>query len=179
MRLHHATRHRDTDVAKAAQSALLGLSEDRRVLRRLLTRLVEPERSDLRQPRDRALFLAASDPARLLMRSSNGLPLLAEVGLRRALVRGWADSLRYGSRAEYEEPVRRWLEACTVRRVTGLLDILVAACPTEFATSATLSSVAFRWLKETDGGPDTEARRHTVRGLLRAVDDALHNDRTT
>ena len=100
------------------------------------------------------------------MRSSNGLPLLAEVGLRRALVRGWADSLRYGSRAEYEEPVRRWLEACTVRRVTGLLDILVAACPTEFATSATLSSVAFRWLKETDGGPDTEARRHTVRGLF-------------
>ena len=66
VRLHHATRHRDTDVAKAAQSALLGLSEDRRVLRRLLTRLVEPERSGLlRQPRSRPVP-AASDPARLL-----------------------------------------------------------------------------------------------------------------
>jgi len=81
VRLHHAAKHRDDDVAKAAQSALLALSEDRRVLRRLLTRLVEPERSDLRQPRDRALFLAAADPARLLMRSSDGVPLLAEVGL--------------------------------------------------------------------------------------------------
>jgi hypothetical protein len=111
------------------------------------------------------------------------VPLLAEVGLRRALVRGWADSLRYGSRAECEEPVRRWLEACTARCVADLLDILVGACRTEFATSATLSSVAFRWLEETGGGPDTEARRHTVRGLDRAIEDARtttapHDERT-
>ena len=182
VRLHHIARRRD-DVAQSAQSALLRLADDRRVLRRLLARLVDPERSDLREPRDRALFLAAADPARLLTRNSSGRPLLAEVGLRRALVRGWADSLRYGSRAEYEEPVRRWLEACAARCVADLLDILVAACRTEFATSATLSSVAFRWLEETGGGPDTEARRHTVRGLDRAIDDARtttasHDERT-
>ncbi len=171
VRLHHIARRRD-DVAQSAQSALLRLADDRRVLRRLLARLVDPERSDLRQPRDRDLFLAAADPARLLMRSSSGRPLLAEVGLRGALVRGWADSLRYGSKAEYEELVRRWMEVCTARRVDDLLDILVAACRTEFAVSATLSSVAYRWLRDTEGGSDTEARRGTVRRLLQAIDEA-------
>ena len=88
VRLHHIARRRD-DVAQSAQSALLRLADDRRVLRRLLARLVDPERSDLREPRDRALFLAAADPARLLMRSSNGVPLLAEVGLPMAGGNRW------------------------------------------------------------------------------------------
>lgn len=171
MRLHHIARRRD-DVAQSAKSALLRLADDRRVLPRLLARLVDPERSDLHQSRDRNLFLAAAGPIRLLTTSSGGRPLLSEAGVRKALVHGWAVVLRRGSKAEYEDDVRRWLEVATAQRVDDLLSVLVEACRTEFAVSAMLSSVAYRWLRDTGGGPDTEARRGTVRRLLHAIDEA-------
>jgi hypothetical protein len=173
VRLHHLTRHRDDEVARSAQSALLRLSDDRRVLRRLLARLVEPRRSNLHEPRDRGLFLAAvADPGRLLMRSSNGRPLLAEAAMRSALVHGWAVVLQHGAKAEYEGCVRQWFEVAMARRSDAVLDVLVEACRAEFGASAILVAAAYRWL-ESAGGPEADAPRRTVRRLLHAIDDAM------
>ncbi|GAA1195482.1 hypothetical protein [Pseudonocardia alaniniphila] len=172
VRLHHLSRHHDEEVGTIAQSELLRLGSDRQILRRLLARLVNPKRSNLHESHDRGLFLAVADPERLLTRSSSGRPLLAEVGVRSALVRGWAVVLSHGTKAEYEGYVRQWFEVATGRQVDDGLDVLVEACRADFGALATLASAAYRWLEDT-GGLEAEARRRTVRGLLRAIDDSL------
>jgi hypothetical protein len=172
VRLHHLTRHRDVGVVRTAESALLRLGDDRRILRRLLARLVDSRRSNLHEPRDRSLFLAVADPGRLLTRSSSGRPLLAEAGVRSALVHGWAVVLRHGTKAEYEGCVRQWFEVATARRADTVLDVLVEACRADFGASATLAKAAYRWLESADG-PESTARRRTVGRLLRAIDDAM------
>ncbi len=180
VRLHHIARRRD-DVAQSAQSALLRLADDRRVLLASWPGWSTPS---ARISTNRA---TAPVPGRGRTHPAPHHEQWRAAAARRGGVRkaSWTAgrSLRRGSKAEYEHDVRRWLEVCTAQRVANLLDILVAACRTEFATSATLSSVAFRWLEETSGGPDTEVRRHTVRGLDRAIDDARtttapHDERT-
>jgi hypothetical protein len=128
VRLRHLTRHGDEELAGAAQSALHRLSNDRRILRRLLARLADPTRSNLCGLRDRSLFLVVVEPGRLLMSDSSGRPLLIEAGVRNALVHGWAEVLRYGTKAEYEGALRQWFEVVSGRWGDDVLSVLVDAC---------------------------------------------------
>jgi hypothetical protein len=172
VRLHHLTLHRDEELAGTARSALDWLSDDRRVLRRLLARLADPTRSNLSEPRDRSLFLVVAEPNRLLVSNSSGRPLLSEAGVRSAIVHGWAEVLRYGTKAEYEGSLRQWFEVVTGRWGDGVLNVLVEACRADFRASATLESAANRWLENADR-PEVDVRRGTVHRLRRAIDAAL------
>ncbi len=172
VRLHHLARNRDDDVAATARAALVGLAEDRRVLRVLLSRLVDRERRRLEYPRDRSLFLTAAHPGRLLGEAGGGRPLLAESGVRCDVVRGWRLVFRHGGKAEYGAFVQRWLDTHVAHRQDELLHVLVEACNAEFATSAALSSLAGVWLRNSDDEAGAAQRRDTARKLFCAIDHA-------
>jgi len=172
VRLHHLTRHSDEELAGTARSALHRLSDDRRVLRRLLARLGDPARSNFYELRGRSLFLVVAEPGRLLVSNSSGRPLLSEAGVRSALVYGWAEVLRYGTKAEYEGALQQWFEVVGGRWGDGVLRVLVEACRADFRASATLESAANRWLENADR-PEVDVRRGTVHRLRRAIDAAL------
>jgi hypothetical protein len=179
VRLHHLTRNRHDDVAAAARSALVGLASDRRVLRRLLARLSDPRSSRLDCPPDRVLFLAAADPERLIAATSTGRPLLAENGVRDALVHGWTAVLDDGGTAQDEDFVRHWLAVHAASQSDDLLSVLVEACAADFTSSVALRGIGRRWLRDTGIGPDFVARRRTTRALLRSIDEARADTQQT
>jgi len=170
--LHHFSRNRDSRVAGAARSALASLTDDRRVVRRLLARLTTSPHGRLDSV-DRVLFLAAARPTTLTSGGDDAETLMADPDVRRELRIGWGAILSYCREAEYEKYVHRWLDAHVVDQTYGFLDVLVAACGDGFLPAATVRTIARHWYDGTPGSDDREDRWRTVQEL----DDRLYTFR--
>ena len=165
VRLHHLTLHRDPDVARAARFEIVRLAADRRILRRLLARLTDQKFG--RWPVNRRLFLAvAAAPDRLV----DGPSLAAETVVRQQLVEGWRAVFDLDEKRDYENVVRRWLDAHATGGHRGLLDVLVDACGNRFGPRATLFAIGRQWCEENGRGPDGHSRLATFAYVESAID---------
>jgi hypothetical protein len=172
VRLHHLTRHRDDHIAWLARSALLTLAGERRIFRRLLSRLIESPYSRLDRLADRSLFLSAADPGILTGVPELGTRLISEPAVRRQLVVGWRAVLNWDRRLDYEAAVCRWLAIHADSQVDDLIAVLVEACSTRLAWFATLLAIGREWLAEQTEMSDVGRRRGTVNRLQAYIDAA-------
>ena len=166
VRLHHLTFHRNGEVAGVARAEILRLAGDRRILRRLLARLTDQKFRRLVRPSDRRLFLTAATPDRL----DEGPPLVGEKVVRQQLVEGWKAVFDLDEKRDYENVVRRWLDAHATGGHRGLLDVLVDACGNRFCPRATLFAIGRQWCEENGRGPDGHSRLATFAYVESAID---------
>lgn len=166
VRLRHLASHRDVGVARAARAELLRLTGDRRNLRRFLSLLTDQRYRRLRKPSDRRLFLITTAPKRLVEER----PLITDKVVRQQLVDGWRAVLDRDGKNAYEAVVWQWLDVHATSGHRGLIDVLVAACATRFASRATLFAIGRRWCKESARGSDDASRRATFARLESGID---------
>jgi hypothetical protein len=167
--LHHLSRNHDTRVAEAARSALISLTGDRRILRRLLARLTTSHCDRLDNVIDRDLFLAVARPTLLAGGEDDAKTLIADTDVRDELAISWEAILIHDRETEYEKSVHQWLDAHTVAQHHYFLDVLVEACGDDFWHAATLRTIGRRWFDQ----EPSSARWRTAQEL----DDRLYTFR--
>jgi hypothetical protein len=171
VRLRLLAAHNAPDVAEVAKSAVVALAQDNRFYRRLLWWM----RSWLTQqarPSDMDLFLAASQPLRLLDTGTRSSALITNIGVRHQLVAGWRAVLIHendGWREEFGE----WLGASsTGPHGSHLLDVLVKATGGELAKLAMLHVASRDWAAIGADAEERASRQRICRELACKIDAA-------
>ncbi len=174
VRLHHLTRHNDADVRESALEALIALSQDRLLWRRILTRLCGNPLFPAMRAADRPLFLALVTAARAPGRRQYPIPFTTGVPtqIRSYLVKGWHTVLSDPTGAPPREFVEEWLDADTASGEPHLTPILVDACAADPALLGRLFAVSRNWVRSTHDTGLRPLRERTAADLRDRIDRA-------
>ncbi|SDW61859.1 hypothetical protein SAMN05216215_1004156 [Saccharopolyspora shandongensis] len=171
VRLRLLASHNAQEVAGAATSAVSNLAQDNRFYRRFLwwmnSWLTQQSRTS-----DADLFLATSDPQRLLDTSSRSAALITNRTVQRQLVVGW--------RVVFMREVDGWLERVEEWLVASragepgslLLNVLVESTEGELAKLGALHVSSRDWAAAGPDGEERAVRQRTYRELARKIDAA-------
>ncbi|MGW3471840.1 hypothetical protein ACWDKQ_26015 [Saccharopolyspora sp. NPDC000995] len=171
VRLRLLASHNVQEVAGAAKTAVSNLAQDNRFYRRFLW-WMKSWLTQQSRPSDVDLFLATSDPLRLLDTSSRSAALITNNGIRRQLAAGWRVALMRGTDG-WLEKFGEWLVASNSGAYgPHLLNVLVESTHGELVKLGMLHVTSRDWAAAGADSEERAARQRICRELARKIDTA-------